>query len=81
MEADYNERLKSALIGKVAPLIKRVAAESRFQDQILKERPAFLRTKAFYESCMSLAEAEYGWQRLSFRWSSCDCVSPGPAVD
>ena len=66
METDYTEVLRSLLLSKVVPVIKRTASESPYAESLGEGKYAFLRTKAFFGKCMDQAENDYGWEKRSF---------------
>ncbi|MBK9373605.1 MAG: AIPR family protein [Holophagales bacterium] len=66
METDYTEVLRSLLLSKVVPVIKRAASESPYAESLAEGKYAFLRTKAFFGKCMDQAENDYGWEKRSF---------------
>ncbi|MEP7162353.1 MAG: AIPR family protein [Candidatus Moraniibacteriota bacterium] len=66
MEADYTELLRTLLVAKVAPAIKRASGQAKYLEQRDAGKFTFMRTKAFFEACMTEAETSAGWEKRSF---------------
>jgi len=66
MGVDYTEVLKSLLLSKVVPVVKKTAAENPYAASLEEDKFAFLRTKRFFDRCMDQAENDHGWEKRSF---------------
>jgi hypothetical protein len=65
METDYSEVLKNLATTKVRLILKSAVADDPYKQNLKEEKYSFLRTKAMYQRCMSIANDRYGWKRRS----------------
>ena len=65
--ADYYDYLKKIATGKLCKILQRaVKSDQKYSDYIKENKYSFMRTKAFYDICMSIAKEEYEWSKKTF---------------
>jgi len=63
IEADFKDDLVALGLGKVRHVLREAVSEPKYKDQLAEESVSFLRSKAFYTSCMGVADDKYGWTK------------------